>query len=316
MISVIIPAYNAEKTIGECLEALHRQTFRDFETIIVDDGSSDGTVDVAKKSGAKVIVQDHAGPAVARNRGAKESRGDIILFTDSDCVPDSRWLENMLKPFADKSVAGVAGTYRTKNTESTVARFVGYEIELRHERMKRFASIDFVGTYSAAYRKDVFFKFGGFDTDFATSSAEDPEISFRMAKAGQKLVLSPDAFVCHPHPATITAYLKQKFQRGYWRVLLYGKHPEKMKGESYTPPTLLPETLFTGLALLSAPLLFSLWYVPAFFLILVALINLKFYAFMFGKEISTGLLSLPLVFLRNAAYGFGIVAGLAKALLH
>jgi len=317
MISVIIPAYNAEKTIGECLQALNSQTFRgERETIVVDDGSTDGTVVMARKFGAKVIRQAHAGPAVARNRGAKESRGSIILFTDSDCVPDARWLESMVKPFADKDVAGVSGTYKTKNADSTIARFVGYEIELRHERMKRFERIDFVGTYSAAYRKDVFFKFSGFDTRFETSSAEDSELSFKIANAGNKLVFAPDAFVRHRHPDSVVKYLKQKFQRGYWRVLLYKMHPEKMKGESYTPPTLLLQTLLTGAALATIPLAYvDYWAVPAVLIGSVLLVNTKFYAFMLRKEISVGLLSIPLTFLRNLAYGFGVISGFVKMLL-
>lgn len=322
MISVIIPAYNSEKIIGECLTALKAQTFKDFEIIVVDDGSTDGTANEAEKLGARVIRQAHAGPAVARNLGVKECKGDIVVFTDADCIPDSRWLENVLKPFSDTKVVGVSGTYKTKNNQSLTARFTGYEVELRHERMKRFDSIDFIGTYSAAYRKSVFLKFGGFDTSFKTASGEDSELSFKIAKAGHRLVFAPDAFVWHRHPDSIGKYLKQKFNRGYWRVMLYRKHPEKMKGESYTPPLLLIETVITAVMalLLAAIPIFSIINITiplnlaAICALAVILLNVKFFYFMFRKELVAGLYSLPMVFLRNIAYGLGVLRGLKNVL--
>jgi glycosyltransferase involved in cell wall biosynthesis len=313
MISVIIPAYNASRIIGDCIAALKGQTFRDFETIVVDDGSTDGTAEAARKTGAKVIIQKHAGPAVARNLGVKECKGSIVVFTDADCIPDPKWLENMLKPFADQTVAGAAGTYKTKNSESLTARFTGYEIELRHERMKKFERIDFIGTYSAAYRKDIFLKFGGFDENFRAASGEDSELSFKIAKAGHKLVFASDAFVWHRHPNSVGKYLKQKFNRGYWRVALYKKHPEKMKGESYTPPSLLVETALTGISIPLAAAAFAFplsAYAAAACLLAVAVININLFLFMFRKELTAVLFSVPMVFLRNLAYGFGILKGL------
>ena len=240
-VSVIVPVYNAEKIILRLLKALEKQSFAEpFEVIICDDGSKDNTLKVvkefAKKSKLKIrtFANPHRGPAWQRNFGARKAKGEIIVFTDSDCVPGKNWLREMIKPILNREAVGVQGTYKTLNKESLIARFEGYEIEKRHERMKKQKSIDFIGTFSAAYLKDVFLKFNGFDTKFKIASGEDPELSYRIAKAGYRLVFNPKAWVYHEHPSSFKKYLKQKFYRAYWRVVMYKKHPDKMPKDSYT----------------------------------------------------------------------------------
>ncbi len=319
-VSVIIPAYNAEKYIGRCLTALKNQSFKDYEVIVVDDGSADKTSEVVKSFAKKfrnirLIKQRNSGPAVARNNGAKEAKGKIILFTDADCVPDRDWIKNMVEPFSDKTVAGVSGTYRTLNKESLIARFVGYEIEKRHERMAKLKNIDFIGTFSAAYKKDVYLKFGGFDARFKAASGEDPELSFRIAKAGYRLVFTKKAFVYHPHVDNLKAYLRQKFYRAYWRVLLYKKHPEKMAGDSYTSSGLLIATALAGFFLLSLFLGFLnriFFSISALLLLASILLNVDMYLFILKKEVKVGIAAIPITLLTYFAYGFGVVSGLVK----
>ena len=136
MISVIIPMYNGESTIEKCLKALKQQSFNGkFEVIVVDDGSTDNGANLAEKLGVKVIRQKNKGPASARNNGAKIATGDIIVFTDSDCVPSESWLAEMAEPLKDKGITGVQGAYKTKQ-KKLIARFAQLEIESRYERMK------------------------------------------------------------------------------------------------------------------------------------------------------------------------------------
>ena len=113
--SVIVPAYNAGKTIGDCLGALTRQSLVPavYEIIVVDDGSKDGTAEIVKTFSVRYLRQANRGPATARNHGAREARGEIILFTDSDCVPSADWIAEMTKPFGDPDVVAVKGAYRT-----------------------------------------------------------------------------------------------------------------------------------------------------------------------------------------------------------
>ena len=111
MISVIIPAYNAERTLPFTLRALQNQTLpRDlYEVIVVDDASTDGTAAVAHEFGVRYRMQNKEGPAAARNLGVRAARGDIILFTDADCIPAENWIEKMVKPFEESRSGGGGG---------------------------------------------------------------------------------------------------------------------------------------------------------------------------------------------------------------
>ncbi|MBI5205634.1 MAG: glycosyltransferase family 2 protein [Nitrospirae bacterium] len=103
MVSVVIPAYNAQKTIAACLDSLMKQDYPgDYEVIVVDDGSSDSTPDIISGyERVRLMKQANAGPAAARNKGAMDAKGEIILFTDSDCVPEGNWITEMMAPFKD-----------------------------------------------------------------------------------------------------------------------------------------------------------------------------------------------------------------------
>jgi glycosyltransferase involved in cell wall biosynthesis len=311
-VSVIVPVYNSAGVIAGCIRSLLDQEYskEGYEIIIVDDGSTDNTKDVVSTfKGVRFIPQPHAGPATARNLGASHAKGDVILFTDADCIPDSDWIKRMVEPFSNPGVAGVSGTYRTLNSNNLIARFVGYEIAHRHARMSRFDSIDFIGTAYAGYRKTIFREFGGFDTGFSTSSGEDPDLSFRIAAAGHRLVFQPQAAVAHRHPESFRAYLRQKFWRAYWRVRLYGKHPSKIGGESYTPPLLIPQAALTAAAvpaIVVAPL------IGVSCLLLAIAVNLPFYAFVARREFVAGLASVPITLMRNLAFAAGAAAGLLR----
>jgi glycosyltransferase involved in cell wall biosynthesis len=263
MISVIVPAYNAEDTIGRCLDALQQQTTpRDFyEVLVVDDGSTDRTVSHAQgRAGVRIIAQAHAGPAAARNRGVEQARGEIVLFTDADCAPAGDWIEKLAAPLGGAGEAGSAseskaspvvgtkGVYRTQQTE-LVARFVQLEYEDKYDHMARQSTIDFIDTYSAGYRRDVFLAHGGFDTGFPDASVEDQEFSFRLAEERHRMVFVPEAVVTHwGHPRTVCSYWRRKLKIGYWKVRVHRAHPARLVNDSHTPQSLRVQVLLVGLA--------------------------------------------------------------------
>ncbi len=237
--SVIVPAYNASTTIHRCLAALVRQIIRreKYEILVVDDGSTDDTAArAAAVDGVRVIRTTHLGAAAARNRGAQSARGDILLFTDADCEPTANWIAQMLAPFAASNIGGAKGAYRTRQGE-LVARFVQCEYAEKYARMAGAPWIDFVDTYSAAYRREVFLGSGGFDESFPAACVEDQEFSFRLAEQGAQLVFVPAAIVHHRHVASLAAYARRKFWIGYWKVKVHRRHPGKAWRDSHTPPT-------------------------------------------------------------------------------
>ena len=267
----------------------------------------------AKRGKVFLINQTNKGPAAARNAGAKKAKGNIVLFTDSDCVPEKSWVKEMLEPFKRKEVIGVQGRYKILNKNSLVARFIQYEIEERYERMGKQKYIDFIGSYSAGYRRDVFLKFGGFDESFKTASGEDPEISYRMADKGLKMVFAPKAIVCHPHPETIKKYLKTKFYRGYWGQLLYKKHPEKRKGQAYNSIYYFLHIFFTCLLSLAVLVLLPIsYYFSLGFLIALLMLSMPSTIEIAKLERKFLVLAPFLINLRNLAIGAGIFAAIVR----
>lgn len=248
-ISVVVPAYRAAQEISDCVQALNRQTLprQRYEILVTDDGSGDGTAASAREAGAdRVLILPHQGPAAARNTGVEAARGGIVLFTDADCEPSPEWLERMIAPFADPRIMGTKGTYRTRQ-RALMARLVQLEYEIRYQRMASQTRIDFIDTYAAAYRRALLLQCGGFDPTYPIPSAEDIDLSFRLARAGHWLVFVPEAWVWHRHPTTLPVYLARKGCYGFWRALLYRRYPEKTTGDTHTDPALKVQFVLVAL---------------------------------------------------------------------
>ena len=315
--SVVVPAYQAAGIIGTCVRALNAQTMpRDlYEVIVVDDGSTDATAQTARESGAdRVLTGMHQGPAAARNLGTRGAAGEIVLFTDADCEPAADWLERMVAPLADPRVMGSKGAYRTRQ-RALVARLVQMEYAIRYERMARLPRIDFVDTYAAAYRRDLLLRYGGFDPAYPIPSAEDVDLSFRLAKDGNELRFVPDAYVMHRHPVSFRRYLTRKALYGFWRALLYLRFPAKIGGDAHTDPALKVQLAL--LALAGLLLLGGLFWRPLFFAGLAALVafaatTLPFVRWAWSRDRAVALIWPPITLLRVALQGLGLAVGLVR----
>ena len=181
--AVIIPAHNYPKRLDILLDALSRQTAGcRWRTVVVDDGSTADLQGVAAGYPSVLYLrQKQAGPSAARNRGAAAVNAEILVFIDQDCIPEKRWLSEMLKPFDDAKVLGTKGVFTTRQ-QSIVARFVQAEYEEKYHKLERKAGINFVDGYSAAFRAREFWACGGFDSGFPLPSVEDREMSMRLGK--------------------------------------------------------------------------------------------------------------------------------------
>ncbi|MFH1722914.1 MAG: glycosyltransferase [Candidatus Altiarchaeota archaeon] len=315
-VDIVIPSFNSHATIGYVLSVIEHQSLLPGEVIVVDDGSTDDSVrvveDFRNNSKLKIVLikQKNQGPATARNKGAKKAKGDIIVFLDADCKPRKNWLLEMVNPFSDSAIVGVQGTYETWNKGSLIARYVGYEIAFRHEGMKKRDSLDFVGSFSAAYRREVLLKEGGFDTSFPAAASEDQELAARLNERGHRLVFAPKAIVEHKHPETLKKYLIQQFWRGYWRVPVYLKHKEKVTGDSYTGSSLLGQgflsiIFFLSILGLSAPL-----FVISFLLLVIT--NIPFGIYCLKKEGKFIILAPIIASLRSLSGTLGAGYGLVR----
>ncbi len=314
-ISIIIPTFNSAKVLVRCLESLSNQTInnKNYEVIVVDDGSNDNTKEVVAKYPVRYIYQHNRGPAAARNNGVMNAEGSIILFTDADCEPQPNWIEEMIKPMDNPQIAGVKGAYKTQQKE-IVARLVQIEYEHKYERMKKFKYIDFIDTYSAGYRKEIFLKYNGFDERYPKASVEDQEFSFRLSHDGHKMVFNPDAIVFHRHSDNLLDYLKKKYKIAFWKAFLLKRHPEKIKTDTHTPQSLKIQMLLSLCTILGFAGIFykPLYHLSAFSLISFLISCIPFVLFSMKRDPAVAFVSPVILFLRSLALSLGLGIGMSK----
>lgn len=281
------------------------------EVIVVDDASTDRTVEVAQVHGARLLtLPAQQGAAAARNAGAAEARGDVLLFIDADCEAVVDWCQQMLRPLADPQVCGAYGAYRSRQ-RAWVARLAQAEFEERYARLAARPSIDFFATHSAAVRRDAFEQVGGFRTDLRGN--EDVELAFRLSDRGYRLIFAPQAVVYHEHPATLRSYLQTKVSRGYWRTLAYAAHPAKAVADAYTPPWLkLQVAGMVAAALMLALSVLHVTFCSLFLLIasVLVLTTLPFTLFVSRMHPELVFVSSLFSLSRSAALALGVIAGL------
>jgi len=319
-VSIVIPTFNGASRIGQCLDALLGQArwgISEVEIIVVNDGSTDNTSKVVSRyPEVRLINQANEGPAAARNRGAREAKGDILLFTDDDCVPKSNWLHSILEPFKEPDVVGAKGAYRTRQ-KSTVARFVQIEYEDRYRLMEGEDKIDFVDTYSAAFRRDRFLEMNGYDTSFPVACAEDIELSYRMSARGWTMMFVPSAIVYHTHPGNLSRYLRKKYKFAYWRVLAVRKNPSKAVKDSHTPQIMKLQLLFAPALLVAGALDLAIHPVVPLSAIVAALFllsTLPFTVRAIAKDPIVGIVSPALLAGRACAQFLGVAGGILFAM--
>lgn len=185
VISVIIPAYNEEKTIGKCILALIQQRYHHpFEIIVVDNNSTDKTYLIAKSLKVIVIKEPTPGPAAARNAGVKIAQANLLAFTDGDTVPPPFWLKHIHGTFLSQpSLVALVGTYQFKHTTKLLKllNLLAFPtVDLVHKLLT--GNFAFRGT-NFAIKKSVFNQVGGFNPQYR--SLEDVELASRVSKVGE-----------------------------------------------------------------------------------------------------------------------------------
>ena len=310
-VSVVVAAYNAAATIGECVGALSDQTVprSAYEIIVIDDGSTDGTGDIAERAGATVLRQSNRGTPVARNAGIAVARGDLVLITDADCTPAPNWIQEMVAPLSDLAISGTKGVYRTRQ-RSLAARFVQLEYEDRYDHTARHKYVDFVDGYAGAFRRQVLVASGGYDPRFR--HLEDQELSFRLAEAGHKMVFCPTAAVYHRHADSWSAYARKKRNIGYWKTWVLALHPGKAAGDSHTPFRVKLQMLLAAASLGAFGLAFAfraLLWLPAAILAAFVVSSVPFALKAWRRDAQVAWVSIPALYLRAWSLGLGLLAG-------
>jgi O-antigen biosynthesis protein len=226
-VSVVVCSYNGAKTLRECLESLMKVDYPDYEVILVNDGSSDATAEIAAGF-PKVIChhQENRGLSVARNVGADLATGEIVAYTDDDCVVDEHWLHYLVRAMLDQEVEGIGGPNITPDFDSWVAKCVASSPGNPSHVMLDDRHAEHVPGCNMAFRRDILLGMGGFDPQYRVAG-DDVDVCWRLLDAGMSIGYAPGAMVWHHRRATVEAYGKQ--QKGYGRseAMVRFKHPQR-----------------------------------------------------------------------------------------
>jgi GT2 family glycosyltransferase len=225
-ISVIVCSFNGARTIRECCKALTRLDYLDYEVIVVDDGSTDGTAEIAREYGFRVISTENRGLSSARNTGLAVASGEIVAYVDDDAYPDPHWLRFLAEGFKRADLAALGGPNIPPPQDGLVAQCVANAPGGPIHVLLSDTEAEHIPGCNMAFRVAALRELGGFDTQFRVAG-DDVDVCWRVLERGWRIGFHPGAMVWHHRRGTIGSFWKQ--QRGYGRAeaLLERKWPSR-----------------------------------------------------------------------------------------
>lgn len=320
--SIIVPVYNRPEEAEELLKSLAQQSFKDFEVVIIEDGSSKTckqTADsYADKIDIKYYFKDNSGPGQSRNYGAERSNGEYLIVLDSDVVLPNDYLMAVNDELTREPADAFGGPDCAHSSFTDVQKAISYSmtsffttggIRGGKKKMDKF----YPRSFNMGIRKDVYLKLGGFSN---MRFGEDIDFSIRIFKAGYKCRLFPGAWVWHKRRTDFRKFFRQVFNSGIARINLYKKYPESLKLVH-----MLPMVFTVGVILLVLTSAFGRlmmqyddihkWYdlcafpwIPIIVYCMMILID----STVKNKNLKIGLLSIVASFIQLMGYGCGFIS--------
>lgn len=224
-VSVVVCAYNAERTMDSCLASLKELNYPNYEVIVVNDGSRDRTLEITQRYDyVRLINQENKGLSVARNVGMAAATGEIMAYTDSDCMVDPDWLTYLVAKFLSSGVAAVGGPNLSPPEDSLVPACVAVSPGVPTHILLSDEVAEHIAGCNMAFRREILEEINGFNPIFRTAG-DDVDICWRLQDKGYTIGFSPTAIVWHFRRNTVAAYLKQQQGYGKAEALVYFKHP-------------------------------------------------------------------------------------------
>ena len=317
-ISVVVPVYNGGEAFRECLQSIRALDPPPLEVIVVDDGSTDGSGDVAREFGAEVILLPGSanGPARARNRGAAEARGDILYFVDADVTVQADNLAKLAHRFSsDPGLAAIIGSY--DDAPAAPGFFAQYKNLIHHytHQIARSEGSTFWGACGAMLR-NVYQEMGGFDESYVRPCIEDIELGYRLRRAGHRILLDRDLQIKHLKAWTMkSVFVTDFFQRAlpWTELLLREKNIPNDLNLNHASRVSVALTAGIPLALLA-----SIWWTGALWIVLAQFvlflaINAHVYRFFLRKRgLWFALRVIPMHYQYYFYGGVAFAAGMAR----
>ena len=319
--SIIVPVYNRPDEVDELLQSLCEQTVKDFEVIIVEDGSINPCKDVCNKYAGILSLhyyaKENSGPGQSRNYGAERANGKYVIILDSDVVLPSGYLQAIEEELAQQPCEAFGGPDAAHPDFTPVQKAISYSmtsffttggIRGGKAKLDKF----YPRSYNMGVRHDVYLELGGFSK---MRFGEDIDFSYRIVEAGYQPRLFPEAWVWHKRRTDFKKFFRQVYNSGIARINLEKRHPGTMKLVHLLP------TVFTvgviALILISAVGRALMHYVDHdqfYWMCFAPWIPILFYSFLIcidssikNKSLKVGILSIPAAFVQLMGYGLGFI---------
>ena len=311
--SIIIPVFNRPDEVDELLQSLTEQTVKDFEVVIVEDGSKTPCKDVVEKYADSLHLiyyyKENGGPGPARNYGVERVNGDYVLILDSDCVLPPTYLEAIETELNSNPCDAFGGPDRAHDSFTPVQKAISYSmtsffttggIRGGKKKLDKF----YPRSFNMGVRRDVYNALGGFSK---MRFGEDIDFSIRIFKGGYRCRLFPEAWVWHKRRTDMDKFFKQVFNSGIARINLEKRHPGSMKLVHLLPTAFTVGV--TALIILALVLRFMgswMW--------LYALLPIELYCLLIfidasiqNKSMVIGILAVEAAFVQLFGYGLGFI---------
>ena len=323
--SIIVPVFNRPDEVDELLQSLVGQTLKDFEVVIVEDGSEKPCKDVCDKYAGKIdlkyFMKKNSGPGQSRNYGAERANGEYLIVLDSDVVLPEGYLKAVDDELGREPADAFGGPDCAHDSFTETQKAISYSmtsffttggIRGGKKKLDKF----YPRSFNMGIRRDVYMRLGGFSK---MRFGEDIDFSIRIFKAGCKCRLFPEAWVWHKRRTDMRKFFRQVYNSGIARVNLYKKYPESLKLVH-----LLPMVFTVGVILLflvacfgrimmvyGNPADFYSWY----YLVVGALSPILFFSLLIfidssirNKSLPIGFISIGAAFVQLTGYGFGFIS--------
>ena len=306
--SIIIPVYNRPQEVRELLESLAGQTYKNFEVIIIEDGSAvtcEHEISRFKdKLNIKYFYKENSGSSVSRNFGVDHASGNYILFFDSDCIIPENYIEIVLKKLKKRNILFFGGPDAAHPSFSTLQKAIDYAMTsfittggIRGGK-RRAGTFFYPRSCNMGIEKNIFLKIRGFNEKLRYG--EDVDLGLRLKNLGIKAELYTEAYVFHKRRSTLKKFFRQIFNFGKARVILAALHPESLKTIHTLPSIFTIGILF---CIVSGFLITPIFFIPSAFFAVLFFIG----AFSKYRQLKVAVWAILTAFTQLFGYGVGFM---------